>query len=94
MFLLHPGVAVRRNLAWRAAGLLMVVAGYAANIACDPDKGFASLIELGGFLLMIAGLVLIVQGRRVGMALRIERSGHRALPLAIHSRRLAGRRER
>lgn len=76
----------RRDLAWRSAG----VALFATATAIGLQDGLSGDVKLLGFALALVGLVLIVQGRRVPAAWRIERSRHRALTQAIHARRRGG----
>lgn len=78
-----------RDLAWRALGLGIV----AAAAAIGPARLFGSedWLSLVAFIAALTGVALIVQGRRVPAALRIERSRHRALPQAIRKRVGTGR---
>ncbi|OJU22422.1 MAG: hypothetical protein BGN95_09520 [Sphingomonas sp. 66-10] len=73
-----------RDFAWRALGALLMIGSYAAS-ALVPTA-VARATALPGFAVAIAGLVLLVQGKRVALALRIERGRHRELPRAIHAR--------
>jgi hypothetical protein len=79
-----------RDFAWRCAG--------AAILALAGAIGPGHLLGTGGasgllaFVTALLGLVLLVQGRRVPAALRIERSRHRALPQSLHRRVTQGRR--
>lgn len=88
----HPRRAiVRRDMGWRALGGALILAGY--GMSGVP----ATAMPLLGFVAAIGGLVLLVQGRRVVTALRVECSRHRGLPLAIHAvrvRRMTKRRGR
>jgi hypothetical protein len=72
---------------WRAGGVMLIGSGVVLA------NGSNALVGLLGFALTIAGLVLAVQGRRVLLALRIERSRHRELPAMIHARRHPPRRD-
>ena len=72
-----------RNNAWRAAGVVMILGGVGSTVT-DPGVG----VTLAGFVLAMAGIVFVVQGRRVAVALRIERSRHRELPIILHARRV------
>ncbi len=74
----------RRDLAWRASGAALFAA--AATVGFISRGGSAAVLGLPAFCLALLGIVLIVQGRRVPAALRIERSGHRTLAQAIHER--------
>jgi hypothetical protein len=46
-----------------------------------------------GLLVAATGLLLMIGGRRVGLALKVERSAHRLLPGAICVARQARRRD-
>ncbi|WP_174291575.1 hypothetical protein [Sphingomonas bacterium] len=81
-------VRTHRHLPWRVGGLSLMAAGCASAAIGD---GASAMWSLAGFVLAIVGLVLVVQGGRVPLALRVERSRHRELPMAIHARRLADR---
>lgn len=76
----------RRDLAWRGAGLAIFAGACAVSVANEAGSKGGSL-GLIWFALAFVGVVLIIQGKRVPAALRIERSRHRELPLAIHARR-------
>lgn len=73
-----------RHISWRATGVLL----FALAGALGPGSGGVGVLR---FLLAVAGIVLLVQGRRAPLALRVERSRHRDLPHAIHEGRLARR---
>lgn len=78
-----------RDLAWRCAGGgILALAG-----AIGPGHllGTGGASGLLAFVTALLGLVLLVQGRRVPAALRIERSRHRALPQALRRRVTQGR---
>lgn len=74
-----------RDRFWRGLGVALV--GVASTVRMT--QGFETHIGAGlaAFILMLAGLVLIVQGKRVPAALRIECSRHRLLAQAIRNRR-------
>jgi hypothetical protein len=75
---------------WRGVGAAALVTGYAIGAFADPAASLAAgVATLGGFVMAITGLILMVQGRRVPAAIRIELSRHRLLPQAIHARRHA-----
>ncbi|TPG52027.1 hypothetical protein EAH76_15005 [Sphingomonas glacialis] len=74
-----------RDLAWRGLGVALVVVAVTARIA-DGDGTHAGL-SVVAFILTLIGLALIVQGKRVSAALRVERSRHRMLAQAIRDRR-------
>jgi hypothetical protein len=72
-------------MTWRGAGVALVGAGSLPGLSGQyyDNPGLGLL----GFVLAVAGLALIVQGKRVPAALRIERSRHRLLPQAIRAHR-------
>ncbi|WP_010184881.1 hypothetical protein [Sphingomonas sp. PAMC 26605] len=74
-----------RDLAWRSLGVALVVVAVAARIA--DGAGTHAGLSVIAFIMALIGLALIVQGRRVSAALRVERSRHRMLAQAIHDRR-------
>lgn len=75
----------RRDRAWRGLGVGLVALAVIARVG----YGDGARTELGvaAFLLCLAGLVLIVQGKRVPAALRVELGRHRLLAQAIRDRR-------
>lgn len=74
-----------RDIAWRSFGGALFLMG--AVIGLNDRVGGGSFPGLAGFLVALFGFVLIVQGKRVPAALRIERSRHKGLPQSIHARR-------
>lgn len=74
-----------RNRVWRGIGVALVALAFAARIG--SDDGTHTELGVAAFLLCLAGLVLIVQGKRVPVALRVEFSRHRLLADAIRDRR-------
>lgn len=84
----------QRDLFWRAAGGGFIAAGYGVSRAAESAGGAAAIFGLFGIMVAAAGLLLLLAGKRVPMALRIERSRHRELPMAIKARRQAGRKHR
>ena len=77
-----------RDLAWRGAGLALTMIGCAPGIVRPADAtGLWSALTIAGLLVAIAGIVLMIHGRRVAVALRIERSRHRQLPSILRTRR-------
>ncbi len=87
----------RRDLAWRAGGLALFAAASGTRLidrsltGGASDSALAMLLGLGGFLLAIAGVVLLVQGKRVPQSLRAEFRRHRARELAIRPNRRGAR---
>ncbi|MGH6616562.1 hypothetical protein [Sphingomonas sp.] len=75
----------RRDLMWRGGGAAIFALACAAGLAKGPDA--SASMGLLCFALALFGAVLMVQGKRVSAALRIERGRHRRLPQAIHERR-------
>ncbi|MDR6847574.1 hypothetical protein J2X47_001786 [Sphingomonas sp. BE270] len=75
----------QRDLAWRGVGAVAFAFAAAIGLADRMDGG--SLLALPAFGVALIGLVLIVQGKRVAAAVRVERSRHRALLAAIRARR-------
>lgn len=79
----------QRDLFWRTAGATLVGVGYAlTRVATDAS---ADLVGIVGLLVAAAGLLLLLAGKKVVLALRVERSRHRELPGAIRASRRARR---
>lgn len=74
----------RIDVAWRAAGLAAIGAGCMASLL-DRDGSPRAILY---FLLCIFGLVLLVSGKRVGIALKAERRGHCDTATVIHAERV------
>lgn len=82
-----------RDLLWRGLGATLFVGGPCAALLLPGDAaGMHGIITLCGLAVTILGLVLVIQGKKAALALRIERSPHRMLPALIRSRRRAQRR--
>ena len=77
----------RRDILWRSAGAALILAGHAATGAAAEAVPRADLIGLSGLAVAGAGLLLLLGGRRVAAAIRVERSRHRELPGAIRRAR-------
>jgi hypothetical protein len=77
-----------RDLVWRSLGVCALCSAGLVGFVNQP--GTESVRGLIAFCLAISGVVLIVQGKRVPAALRVERSRHRALPQTISERRRRG----
>jgi hypothetical protein len=75
----------RRDRAWRSFGLGLFAVAIVIGLARQP--GTDSSLGLLAFALAILGLVLIVQGKRVSAAVKVECSRHRLLAQAIRDRR-------
>lgn len=84
----------RRDLAWRVSGGAIGACGFLLSHADLDNADLNTLSGACGFILAIVGLVLLIQGKRIPLALRIERSRHRELPLAIALRRSRSRSDR
>ncbi|MDX5984254.1 hypothetical protein [Sphingomonas echinoides] len=76
-----------RDRAWRGVGVVAFLFAAGVGLADRLDGG--SLLALPAFALALIGLVLIVQGKRVAAAVRVERSRHRTLVAAIRAQRAA-----
>ncbi len=72
------------NLRWRLLGLMLFVAACACQLA-RPD-GTSGGEGIAAMLMAIAGALLLINGRRAILAVRIEAGRHRRLPAAIHKR--------
>ncbi|WP_428680844.1 hypothetical protein [Sphingopyxis sp.] len=84
----------QRDLVWRVAGAALIASGALATRAATAAAGSADLVGLLGVLVAAGGLLLLICGKKVGLALRVERSRHRELPGAIRTARQARRRNR
>lgn len=71
-----------RDLAWRGLGATIFAAA-----ALLKFSNYGDAVGLQPFFFALLGILLMVQGRRVLAALRIELSRHRLLARAIHDRR-------
>jgi hypothetical protein len=76
-----------RDLAWRGSGLALSVGGCAVSLL---DRGGSPLTVLY-FLVTIAGIVLMLNGKRVAVAVKAERRGHCDTAAAIHAGRIRRR---
>ncbi|MET3825274.1 hypothetical protein ABIC16_000967 [Sphingomonas sp. PvP055] len=74
-----------RDMLWRGIGVALLAAG--SVVASLERIGESSLPGLVGFGFALFGFVLIVQGKRVPAAFRVERSRHKRLPQTLHARR-------
>jgi len=80
----------RRDLFWRGLGGVLVIVAPTAELLVQGDTGGPQgLLTLLLLAATFFGLLLLIQGRKVALVLRIEGSRHRALPELIHSRRRA-----
>lgn len=85
----------RRDIFWRALGATFLVGGTCGELlAPGDDGGMRGLLTLLFLAVTLFGLVLLVQGKKVALVLRIENSRHRMLPELIRSRRRERRAKR
>ena len=75
-----------RDLRWKAAGTLLMVASCTVCMELD-----GSPLALFPFLLALFGLPLIIHGKRVGQFLRAQRNGHAHTAQVMHNSRLRQR---
>lgn len=78
-----------RDLVWRTAGACLFVCACAASKIARDGSPWVVL----DFLVAILGIVLVLNGKRVAVAIRAERRGHCNTAAAIHAAR-ARRRHR
>lgn len=78
----------RRDLFWRGGGAAIFAVACATGSATGSSA--RPSLALLCFAAALFGAVLMIQGKRVSAALRIERSRHRELPQAIYARRRRG----
>lgn len=77
----------RRDLCWRAAGMVLIVTACAVAVLA-----YGSASALFALPAALAGLTLAVQGKRVMQAIRATHHGHADTAAAIHlGRRRQGR---
>jgi hypothetical protein len=79
----------RRDIAWRAVGLIMAVA--ACGVAAAMNGSALAILV---FPLALLGLTLMINGKRVAVVLQAERYGHGHTAEAIHAVRLRRTRRR
>lgn len=78
----------RRDILWRSLGAVLSLVGPACELLAPGDSGGArGMLTLLFFALTVLGIVLLIQGRKVALAVRIDGSRHRMLPELIRSRR-------
>jgi hypothetical protein len=73
----------KRDMLWRGAGAVMSLGAGATALATDS----APLVVLL-FLMILLGLTLMINGKRVAIALQAERRGHHHTAETIHARRV------
>ena len=76
----------RRDLAWRCGGVVLF--GLACANACIDHQSNAGVDGPVRFGIALFAIVLMLQGKRVALLFRIERSRHRTLASTIHARRI------
>ncbi len=74
-----------------AAGAALIAVGHVLR---RQRLAVPTLSALSGLLVAATGLLLLIGGKQVALALRVERSRHRELPGAIRTARQARRRGR
>ena len=78
----------RRDLFWRGLGSLLFIGAPCIVLSASTDSGgSATALTMFCMAMMIFGLVLLVQGKKVALAWRVENSPHRMLPAMIRLRR-------
>lgn len=73
-----------RDLVWRAAGACLFVGGCTASAIARDGSPWVGL----HFLIAVLGIVLVLNGKRVAVAIRAERRGHCNTAAAVHAARL------
>lgn len=79
----------RRDRIWRGVGVILAVG--ACGVAAAMDR---SALAVMVFPIALLGLTLMINGKRVVVALRAERRGHAHTAEAIHAVRLRRTRRR
>ncbi len=79
----------RRDILWRAVGVVLTVG--ACSVAATTT---GSALAILAFPVALLGLTLVINGKRVVVALRAERHGHCHTAEAIHAVRLRRTRRR
>lgn len=73
----------RRDILWRAAGAVLMVAACGAAVAME-----GSALVIIALPVALIGLTLIVNGKHVATAFRAERRGHYRTAEVIHAERV------
>jgi hypothetical protein len=76
-----------RDLAWRIAGAALLAGGCAASLMARDGSPWTLL----HFVAAILGIVLMLNGKKVGVAIRAERRGHCDTAIAVHAARIRRR---
>ncbi len=79
----------KRDAMWRAIGAALFVTSCVWAAAMEGSALIVLLLPLA-----LAGLTLMINGKRVVTALRAERRGHIHTAAAIHSQRMRRQRNR
>jgi uncharacterized membrane protein YfcA len=79
----QEGRVRKRDSLWRSAGAVLCIA--AGGVALSADS--APLVVLL-FLVVLFGLTLVINGKRVAIAVQAERRGHPHTAEIIHARRI------
>lgn len=79
----------KRDLTWRAAGAMLSLGACAAALMMDSSPLILML-----FPLVLFGLTLTINGKRVAVAWRAERRGHVNTATVIHAQRIRRHRRR
>lgn len=75
-----------RDLMWRTAGAVLFAGGCAASLMARDGSPWAL-----HFAAAIIGIVLMLNGKRVGVVIRAERRGHCDTAAAVHAARIRRR---
>jgi hypothetical protein len=79
----------KRDLTWRVAGAVLSLGACAAALTMDGSPLILLL-----FPLVLFGLTLMINGKRVAVAWRAERRGHFNTATVIHAERIRRHRRR
>lgn len=79
----------RRDASWRAAGVAVFVGAFSIAATLDGSPLIVLLLPM-----MLVGLTLMINGKRVAIAFRAERRGHWHTAEAIHAERVRRHRRR
>lgn len=79
----------RRDVSWRAAGVAVFVSACSIAATLDGSPLIVLLLPM-----MLVGLTLMINGKRVAIAFRAERRGHWHTAQVIHAERVRRHRRR
>lgn len=74
----------RADLVWRLSGAALTIGGCTAGALHRPGSPWTLLY----FLAALLGIVLMLNGKRVGVVVKAERRGHAHTSSIIHARRV------